>query len=149
MPTFELRICEFKVWPTIPVFEPKEVIQRICGLPDAHWMGKPSAHILIVIYRVFHHMLCFIFLPRGGHQDEVSYYKAFLMDLILTDKRIHLGYLMMMHMIACHESMTRVFSYGRFLSLVFQETGIGLIKETKFEAPSIYDTYNDQSMGKI
>ena len=56
---------------------------------------------------------------------------------------------MMMHMIACHESMTRVFSYGRFLSLVFQETGIGLIKETKFEAPSIYDTYNDQSMGKI
>ena len=71
------------------------------------------------------------------------------MDLILTYKRIHLGYLMIMHMIACHESMTKVFFYERFLFLVFKETGIGLIKETKFEAPSIYDTYNDQSMGKI
>ncbi|KAL6327235.1 hypothetical protein AAG906_015585 [Vitis piasezkii] len=56
VPTFGLRIYESKVWPTIPIFELKEVIQRICGLSYGHGMGKPSARILIVIYRVFHHI---------------------------------------------------------------------------------------------
>ena len=66
-----------------------------------------------------------------------------MIDLIITRKQIHLGYLMMMHMIACCESTTRVFPYGRFLSLVFKEIDIDLSKKTCFEALSIYDTYND------
>ena len=58
-----LRVYESKMWPTMSGFEPKEVIKRICGFPDAHGMGKPSTHNLTVISRVLHHMLCFIFLP--------------------------------------------------------------------------------------
>ena len=53
----------------------------------------------------------------------------------------------MMHMIACCESTTRVLPYGRFLSQVFKDVGIDLSRETNFEAPSTYDTYDDQSMG--
>ena len=94
-------------------------------------------------------MLCFIFLPRGGHRDEVSHYEAFLIDSILTKRWIHLGYLMMMHMIACCDITTKVFLYRRFISLVFKEVDIDLSKKTNFEAPSIYDTYNDHSMGKM
>ena len=45
-------------------------------------------------------MLCFSFLPRGGHKDKVSYFKAFLIDSILTGWQIHLGYIMLKHMIA-------------------------------------------------
>ena len=45
-------------------------------------------------------MLCFIFLAWGGHRDKASYYKTFLIDSIMTKRRIHLGYLMMIHMIA-------------------------------------------------
>ena len=131
------------MWPTMPGFEPREAIQRICGLPDAHRMGKPSAHSLTVISRVLHHMLCFIFLPRGGHRDEVSYYEAFLIDSIMTGRRIHLRYLMMMHMIACCESTTHVLPYGRFLTRVFKNAGVNLSKETDFEAPSTYATYDD------
>ena len=98
------------------------------------------AHSLMVISRVLHHMLCFIFLPWGGHRDEVSYYKAFLIDSILTRRQIHLGYLMMMHMIACCENTTRVFPYGRYLSWVFKDKGINLSKETEFEVPNTYET---------
>ena len=58
-----LRVYESKMWPTVLGFKPRKAIQRICGLPDAHKMGKPSAHNLTVINRVLHHMLCFIFLP--------------------------------------------------------------------------------------
>ena len=110
-------------------------------------MGKPSAHNLTVISRMLHHMLYFIFLPHGGHRDEVSYYEAFLTNSIMTGKRIHLGYLMMMHMIACYESTTRVLSYGCFISQVFKDVGVNLSRETDFEAPNTYDTYDDQSMG--
>ena len=140
---------ESKIWPTVLGFEPKEAIQRICGIPDAQGMGKPSAHNLIVISRVLHYMICSILLPRGGHEDEVSYYEAFLINSILTGRRIYLGYLMMMHMISCCKSTTYVLSYGRFLTRVFKDSNIDLSRETDFEAPNTYDTYDDQSMGQM
>ena len=74
-------------------------------------------------------MLCFIFLPRGGHQDEASYYKEFLIDSIMIGRQIHLGYLMMMHMIACYESMSCVLPYNHFLSRVFKDADIDLSRE--------------------
>ena len=143
----ELKVYESKIWPTIPEFEPKGVIQRICGLPNAHGMGKLLTHSLTIINRVLPHMLCFTFLPQGRHWDKVSYYEVFLIDSILTMRQIHLGYLIMMHIIACCESMTRVFPYGRFLSRVFKDSNINLSRKTDFEAPSIYDTYDDEFMG--
>ena len=71
------------------------------------------------------------------------------MDSILTRRRIHVGYLMMMHMISCVESTTRVLPYGRFLTQVFKDTGVDLSRETDFEAPTSYDTYDEQSLGRM
>ena len=88
-------------------------------------------------------MICSILLPRGGHRDEVSYLEAFIVDSILTGKLIHVGYLMMMHMISCIESTTRVLPYNRFLTRVFKDVGVDLSKETDFEAPTSYDTYDE------
>ena len=47
--SIRLGVYESKMWPIMPGFEPREAIQRICGLPDAKGMGKPSAHSLTVI----------------------------------------------------------------------------------------------------
>ncbi|RVW98981.1 hypothetical protein CK203_033750 [Vitis vinifera] len=149
VPPVGLRVYEAKAWPTIPGFEPREAIQRLCGLADAHGMGKPSAHSLTVPSRVLHHMICSILLPRGGHRDEVSYYEAFLVDSLLTGRRIHVGYVMMRHMMSCCESTTRVLPYGRFLTRVFKDAGIDLSRETEFKAPSIYDTYDEHSLGRM
>ena len=99
-------------------------------------MGKPSALNLTMISRVLHHMICSIRLPRGEHRDEVSYYEAFFMDSILNRRRIHLGYLMMMHMISCCESMTRILPYDRFFTRVFNDVGVDLSGETNFEPPA-------------
>ena len=65
------------------------------------------------------------------------------MDLILTGRRIHVGYLMMMHMISYVENTTRVLPYDRFLTRVFKDVGIDLSKETDFEASTSYDTYDE------
>ena len=35
IPSGGLRVYESKVWPTVPGFEPREAIQRLCGLADA------------------------------------------------------------------------------------------------------------------
>ena len=142
-----LGVYESKMWPTMRGFEPKEAIKRICELPDTHEMGKSLAHSLMVISRVLHHMLCSIFLPHDEHRDEVSYYEAFLIDSILTGRQIHLGHLMMMYMISCCQSTTRVIPYDHFLTRVFKDVDVDLSRETKFEAPNIYDKYDDQSMG--
>ena len=56
---------------------------------------------------------------------------------------------MMMHMIACCESTTRVLPYGCFLTRVFKDAGVDLSRETNFEVLNTYDTYDDQSIGKM
>ena len=56
---------------------------------------------------------------------------------------------MMMHLISCCESTTRVLPYGHFLTRVCKDVGIDLSRETNFEVPNAYDTYDDQSMGKM
>ncbi|KAL6349805.1 hypothetical protein AAG906_001692 [Vitis piasezkii] len=68
-----------------------ESICRILDIPSVglRGMGKPSTHSLTVTSRVLHHMICSILLPRGGHRDEVSYLEAFIVDSILTGRRIH------------------------------------------------------------
>ena len=109
-------------------------------------MGKTKAHSLIVSNRVLHHMICSILLPQGGHRDEVSYLEAFIVDSFLTGRLIHLGYLMMMHMISCCENTTGVLPYDCFLTRVFKYTRVDLSKETDFETPTSYDTYDEQSL---
>ena len=124
-----LRVYESKAWPTLAGFEPIEAIQRMCCLADTQGMGKPSARSLTVRCRVLHHMILYILLPQGGHRDEVSYLEAFLIDSIMMGKWIDVRYLMMMHMMACCESSTRVLPYDSFLTRVFKNTGVDLSKE--------------------
>ena len=35
IPLVGLRVYESRVWPTVPGFEPREAIQRLCRLADA------------------------------------------------------------------------------------------------------------------
>ena len=71
------------------------------------------------------------------------------MDSILTGKRIHMGYLMMIHIISCCNSTNPVLLYGCFLTRVFKDVGVDLSRETDFEGPSIYDSYDEQYLGQI
>ncbi|RVW85800.1 hypothetical protein CK203_055425 [Vitis vinifera] len=107
-------------------------------------MGKLSAHSLTVISQVLHHMICSILLPQGGHQDEVSYLEAFLVNSILTGRRIHVGYLMMMRMISCYESTTRVLPYGRFLTRVFKDVKVHPRVEEEAEIQEMEGVLNPQ-----
>lgn len=56
---------------------------------------------------------------------------------------------MMMLMISCCESTTRVLPYAHFLTRVFTDAGVDLSRETNFEVPNAYDMYDDQSMRRM
>ena len=71
------------------------------------------------------------------------------MDWILTGRQIHVGYLMMMHMISCVENTTQVFPYDCFLTRVFKDAGVDLSREMDFEAPTSYDMYDEQSLRRM
>ena len=62
IPSYGLRVYEAKAWPTVPGFELREAIQRLCKLANAQGMGKPSAHSLTMSNRVLHCMICSILL---------------------------------------------------------------------------------------
>ena len=52
-------------------------------------------------------------------------------------------------MISCVESTTRVLPYDRFLTQVLKDVGVDLSRETNFEAPTSYDTYDEQSLRRM
>ena len=56
---------------------------------------------------------------------------------------------MMMYMIACCQSTTRVIPYDHFLTRVFKDVDVDLSRETDFETPNTYDTHDDQSIGRM
>ncbi|RVW32936.1 hypothetical protein CK203_112644 [Vitis vinifera] len=125
-----LTTTTFRIISTVRGVEIQLDPESICHILDIALvglmaMGKLSAHSLTVISQVLHHMIWSILLPQGGHQDEVSYLEAFLVNSILTGRWIHVGYLMMMRMISYYESTTHVLPYGLFLTRVF--------KDVKFE----------------
>ncbi|RVW22529.1 Retrovirus-related Pol polyprotein from transposon RE1 [Vitis vinifera] len=47
------------------------------------------------------------------------------------------------------QSTTRVLPYGHFLTRVFKGCRVDLSRETDFEAPTSYDTYDEQSLGQM
>ena len=52
-------------------------------------------------------------------------------------------------MIACCKNITRVLTYGSFLTKVFNNADVDLSRKTNFKAPSTYNTYDDQFIGRM
>ncbi|RVW92930.1 Retrovirus-related Pol polyprotein from transposon RE1 [Vitis vinifera] len=46
-------------------------------------------------------------------------------------------------------SQLDILPYGRFLTRAFKDAGIDLSRETDFEAPTTYDTYDEQFLGRM
>ena len=81
IPNEGVCLYEAKKWPRVEGFKPAEALQRLCGYPRAN---RPTSHLLTVLSRILHHMISYIFIPKGGHRDDVSFLEAFLVDSILT-----------------------------------------------------------------
>ena len=96
-------------------FKVAEAIQRLCGYPKS---GRPTSHSLTMLSRVLQHMISYIFIPKGGHRDDVSFLEVFLVDNILTERKVNIGYIFFRHMKACSLSEDSVLPYGMFITKI-------------------------------
>ncbi|RVW57549.1 hypothetical protein CK203_093077 [Vitis vinifera] len=86
------------------------------------------------ICRILDIALVGLSIPHGLHSDEETDSRG-----ISTDDAHNI-------MLREHDPLT---PYGRFLARVFKDVGVDLSRETDFEAPNIYDTYDEQSLGQM
>ena len=97
------RVYESESWPNIDGFVVGEAIQLLCEGPVLYDYGKSNAHSLTPTSRVLHHYVTYSLVPRGGHRNEVSYLKAFLVYSIIVGRRLNIGYIIMNRMETCCE----------------------------------------------
>ena len=71
IPNEGVCLYEAKKWPRVEGFKPAEAIQRLCSYPRS---SRPTSHLLTVSSRILHHMISYIFIPKGGHRDLVDQY---------------------------------------------------------------------------
>ena len=63
--------------------------------------------------------------------------------------QVNLSHIMLNHKMGCSQRMTQVLPYGRFLTKVFKEFGIGLKAKKEIEKSSPFDTYTKSSLGRM
>ena len=119
------RVClyELKKCPRVDGFKPAEALQRLCGYQKS---SRPPSHSLIVLSCVLQHMISYIFIPKEGHWDDVSFLEVFLVDSILTERKINMGYIIFQHMKACSLSKDSVLSYAMFITKIVKYFNVNL-----------------------
>ena len=91
-------------------------------------------------------MITYIFIPKGGHQDDVSFLEAFLVDNILIERKVNMGYIIFRHMKACSLSEDSVLPYGMFITKIVKYFNVNLRNEIHGKNLKSFDTYNADSL---
>ncbi|KAJ9691536.1 hypothetical protein PVL29_013652 [Vitis rotundifolia] len=121
IPNEGVCLYEAKKWPRVEGFKVAEAIQRLCGYLKS---GRPTSHSLTVL---------------RGHRDDVSFLEAFLVDRILTERKVNMGYIIFWHAKACSLSKDSVLPYGMFITKIVKY----------FNKLKSFDTYDRASLRRM
>ena len=135
-------VYDTKMWPQLEGFIPSQAVSRLCGRDDASSFTKPNVVGMTMFSRILHNIVGHCFLPRGSHRDEVSYMEAFVIDSIRKERQLHIGHIIIQHMITCCKKKGKILPYGLIVTLVFQAMGINLSRKPDYEKPKPSDIIN-------
>ena len=116
------------------------VIQNLVDQLLNHWPYWVTSYS--TWYRIFSP-------PKGGHQDDVSFLKAFLVDSILTERKVNMGYIFFWHMKASSLSEDSVLPYDMFITKIVKYFNVNLRNETNRKQLKSFDTYNAASLRRM
>ncbi|KAH9667979.1 hypothetical protein KPL70_021252 [Citrus sinensis] len=91
----------------------RDLSDEICLLP--FWSQLLSLQI-----RILHTNLQHIVTPRKGHSDEVTRLDVGLLDSLLTDRPINLGYVIVRHMLSTPAVNHRLLPYGSIITKILR-----------------------------
>ena len=94
-------------------------------------------------------MISYIFIPKGGHRDDVSFLEAFLVDSNLTERKVNMSYIIFCHMKACSVSEDSVLPYGMFITKIVKYFNVNLWNETDGKKLKSFDTYDRASLRRM
>ena len=141
------EVYDSNSWPTLNNFDPQAALVRLCKPNDI--VAKPKAKDLNLKARL---LLLFVqhnIVPRGGHRSEPSYFDLWLVDCILSGRKVNLGYLMIQQMSNLLSSKSGILPYGMVLTLLFRACTIDLSAETEVRMPKPSDAIDDASISRL
>ncbi|KAJ9691724.1 hypothetical protein PVL29_013801 [Vitis rotundifolia] len=123
-----------------------KVVQRLCDYQKA---GRPTSHTLTMLSHILQHMISYIFIPKRGHRDDVSFFEAFLVYSILSERKINIGYIIFQHMKACSLSEDSILLYGMFITKIVKYFNVNLRNEIDDKKLKSFDTYDQASLRRM
>ena len=135
-------LYESKKWLKVDGFKPIEVVQRLCSYNKAIMTNKPTSQTLTLLSRTLQHMISYTFIPKGAHQDDVSFFEAFLVDNIPIERKINMRYIIFQHMKVCPLSEDFVLPYEMFITKIVKFFNVNLHRKSDSKKLKSFDTYN-------
>ena len=87
-------------------------------------------------------MISYTFIPKGAHQDDVSFFEAFLVDNIPIERKINMRYIIFQHMKVCPLSEDSVLPYEMFITNIVKIFNVNLHRKSDGKKLKSFNTYN-------
>ncbi|KAH9703924.1 hypothetical protein KPL70_011269 [Citrus sinensis] len=108
----------------------RDLSDEICMLPF-------RSQLLPLQVRILHSILQHIVTPRKGHSDEVTRLDVALLDSLLTDRPINLGYIIVRHMLSTPAVNHRLLPYGSIITKILRRFEVPLLDTGHMETRRI------------
>ena len=108
----------------------RDLSDEICMLPF-------RSQLLPLQVRILHSILQHIVTPRKGHSDEVTRLDVALLDSLLTDRPINLGYIIVRHMLSTPVVNHRLLPYGSIITKILRRFEVPLLDTGHMETRRI------------
>ncbi|KAL2454479.1 Uncharacterized protein Adt_48021 [Abeliophyllum distichum] len=129
---------------TIPHTEEYNPVEACCHVTDKHVEAvvRLSTNQLTLPCRVLHNIIAHIIVPRKGYLDEVNHYDVFLLDSILSGRKLDFSYIMIQHMTSVLSgTRPKALPYGMILTKNFQHFEISF-RDSVAVLPKTTNTIN-------
>ena len=106
-----------------PWFSLENVIRKICrrgDLSTAFCNSPLKSQALPLQTRILHYVLHHVITPRADHADEVSRLDVAILDCILEERVLNIGYIILHHMLSTPNLAKRSLPYANIITRILK-----------------------------
>ncbi|KAH9704286.1 hypothetical protein KPL70_011393 [Citrus sinensis] len=106
-----------------PWFSLENAVRKICrrrDLSTAFCNSPLKSQALPLQTRILHYVLHHVITPRAGHADEVSRLDVAILDCILEERVLNIGYIILHHMLSTPNLAKRSLPYASIITRILE-----------------------------
>ena len=112
---------------------------RRCGLSSAFCRSPLKSQALPLQTRILHYVLHHVITPRSGHADEVNHLDVAILDCILEERVLNIGYIILHHMLSTPNLAKKSLPYASIITCILQYFRVPITKPTFLESKELGD----------